>query len=185
MADTVDLRVGRDFDIVFLSLNPEETHAQALEKESQIVRNLEDQTIRDGWHFLTGDLENIRKVTDSMGFKWAYRPEENVLNHPTGSVTLTPNGKIVGYSIGNDLPTIFFRKNLEFARRDEVGPPADQSRMFGCIRIPASASKYRGTIELALKITGVVFVLVTVGLISFLTIKYRQPSLPSGRVTGA
>jgi protein SCO1/2 len=178
-----DLRVGRDFDIVFVGLKSTEKPEIAKERESQIVRNLEDPSIESGLHLLTGDLENIRKLTDSIGFKWIYRPEEDVLNHPTGSAAISREGKIVGYTIGNDLPTIFFKKNLEFADRNEVGPAADQSRMFGCIRVPASSQRYTGFVHTALRVTGAVFVGGMVSLIAFLLRKYPAP-LPHGGAAG-
>lgn len=180
IGNTTDIRVGKDFDVIFLSLNPTETPDIAAKKKAQILRGLEDQSTANGWHLLTGDLDNIKAATNSLGFRWAYRPMENVLNHPTGTVTVTPKGKIVGYTIGNDLPSIIFESNLDNAKNDVVGFKADQTRMFGCIRLSPTASKYRPTVENALRITGVSFALIMMCWIGFLTFKYRQPALPEG-----
>ncbi|MDX2064622.1 MAG: SCO family protein [Fimbriimonadaceae bacterium] len=173
---TTDLIVGRDFDIVFLSINPTETSKDSSTKQMQVLRDLNMSANEAGWHFLTGDMANIRRVTESIGFKFRYEPTENILNHPTGSVMLTADGLISAYTVGNDLPTRVLESHLATAKAGELSPKVDQTRMFGCVRMSKSTTAARAVVEQGLRAVGFAFVIAMFSWIGFLSYKYRRPA---------
>ena len=54
----------------------------------------------DTWRFLTGDKENIDKLTDAIGFHFKRVGDD--FEHPVSVVILAPEGKIIRYMYGTD-----------------------------------------------------------------------------------
>ncbi len=61
--------VGREFDVVTVSFDPREQPPLAAAKKSTYLMGYDRPTAAQGWHYLTGDPENIRKLTDAVGFR--------------------------------------------------------------------------------------------------------------------
>jgi protein SCO1 len=87
----VSWTVGREFDVVSVSIDPKDTPETATRKRAQVVasypRARGDTT---GWHFLVGDEANIRKVTDAVGFEYRYDARQKQYAHPAAIYLLTP-----------------------------------------------------------------------------------------------
>jgi len=145
--DNNGLKIGKDFDVVMVDIDPRETPALAAAKKNVIMNAFDDPTADAHWHLLTGTLDNIHRVTDAIGFKYYYNPALDVIRHPTGSVILSPDGTISSYTIGNDFPTKVLSSALEIAKQNQVGQPADESRMFGCIQIDRKTHKVTLVVE--------------------------------------
>lgn len=145
------LEVGRTFDIVFLSLDPSErpTDAAATKNEFQTKLGFNAEPVTA----LTGDLANIRKVTDALGFHYFINPAKRSLRNPTGSVLLTPDGRISSYTIGNEFQTKVFEGSVVAAQAGQIGSKADESSMFACVQLDTEILARRGKIEAI--ITGV------------------------------
>lgn len=176
------LVVGQDLDIVMLSIFPKETSALAHSKKAFLLHAFEPPhatpawwtTTGGGWHLLTGDYASIRKVTDAIGLTYRYNEQKNLINHPTCTVILSPAGRISSYTIGNDFPTRLVEDDLVLAARNEVGPPADQSMMFGCIMIDPVTGKYRVVVENILRLACALTVIILVAWIGGMILRERQ-----------
>lgn len=139
------LQVGKDFDVVLLSLDPTETPTDAAATKADFQKKLGVQT--EPVTALTGNLMNIRQVTDALGFRFYYNPGTKALRNPTGSVLVTPDGHISSYTIGNDFQTVVLERNLELARTNAVGTKAEDTEMFACVQLDAGIIEKRGRIE--------------------------------------
>ncbi|MCB0411766.1 MAG: SCO family protein, partial [Bdellovibrionales bacterium] len=60
----VDLTPGKDFEIVAVSMNHRETSELAAKKKANYVKEYGRPESLNGWHFLTGTEENIKKLAD-------------------------------------------------------------------------------------------------------------------------
>ena len=94
------LRVGRDFQVIEVSIDPTETTRAAAEKKSEYLRQYGRPGAEDAWHFLVGDKRSIAQLADQAGFRYAYDPQTRQYAHPSGVVVLTPEGKISRYVFG-------------------------------------------------------------------------------------
>lgn len=183
-----ELVVGRDLDVVMLSIHPKETPDLARSKKQLILNALVPPNASadwmprtsKSWHLLTGDLASIHQVTDAIGFKYKYDAEKDLINHPTCTVMLTPTGKISSYTIGNDFPTRVVTTNLATAARDEVGIKADQSMMFGCIMLDPATGKYRVVVENVLRLAGVLTILILGASIVNMSLKSKREARQGG-----
>ena len=157
------LAVGKTFDLVFLSLDPNERPTDAAQTKIDFQNKVDPSRAVEPITALTGDETNIRRVASALGFRYFYDPATKALRNPTGSVLLTPDGRISSYTIGNDYPTVVLEKAIETAQANEIGTKVDQTEMFGCVQLPASVIERRAKIESI--ITG--FALLTLATIVF------------------
>jgi protein SCO1 len=92
-----DMVLGKDYQTILISFNPIDGPAKAREKKNNYVQQIpEDQ--RYAWHYLTGWPENIKKITDAVGYH--YKPVGLDFAHPSALIILSPEGKITRYLFG-------------------------------------------------------------------------------------
>ena len=65
----VPLDLAADYESVTVSFDPDESSELAAKSKSGYVRGYGRPGAEDGWHFLTGDAENIRRLTEATGFE--------------------------------------------------------------------------------------------------------------------
>jgi protein SCO1 len=100
IADVVskmDLSLGRDYNIITISFNTKDTPDKAKIKKQNFIQKI-DEKDRGNWTYLTGDLENIQKITEAAGFR--YKPQGVDFVHPATIILLSPEGKITRYLYG-------------------------------------------------------------------------------------
>jgi protein SCO1 len=93
--------VGHEFDVVSISIDPKDTPETATRKRAQVVASYQrasGSTV--GWHFLVGDEDDIRKVTDAIGFHYNYDARQKQYAHPAAIYLLSSEGKIARYLYG-------------------------------------------------------------------------------------
>ena len=194
------LKPGRDFDVLMYSIDPAEDANLAHAKKALIFNSLvpplpTPAEVADwrggaekGWHLLTGSKESIQKLSAAIGFKYDYRtvPDVqhgntmNLINHPTCTVMLTPQGTISSYTIGNDFQTKVIEKNVETAQKGKIGSVADQSWMFGCIMVDPTTGRNRLVIENVWRLAGVLTLFALSGSIISMLVKSHRENLSGG-----
>ncbi len=71
------------------------------------------------WHFLTGTIENIKAVTDSLGFRFK-KMDDTTFIHPSALMILDAKGRIIRYVYGS-----FLAGDIEMAILDaQKGTPS-------------------------------------------------------------
>ena len=94
--------VGREFDVINVSIDPAETVADAQTAESSAVRLYGRSGAAEGWHYLIGSEPAIRALTDAAGFHFRYDPVSRQYAHASGFLIATPDGTISRYFLGVD-----------------------------------------------------------------------------------
>jgi protein SCO1/2 len=100
--------VGREFDVVSISIDPKDTPETATRKRASVVDAYAKAQGRAGaapadtrgWHFLVGDEANIRKVTEAVGFEYRYDARQKQYAHPAAIYLLAPDGRLARYLYG-------------------------------------------------------------------------------------
>jgi protein SCO1/2 len=93
--------VGQEFDVVSISIDPHDTPETATRKRASVVESYgRSKGSVSGWHFLTGDEANIRKVTEAIGFEYRYDARQKQYAHPAAIYLLTPDAHIARYLYG-------------------------------------------------------------------------------------
>lgn len=137
----VDFDAGDAFDVVILSFDSRETPALAAAKKENYVKSYGRADTAGGWHFLTGDEENIARLAEAIGFRWAYDEERDEFAHSAGIVLATPEGVLSRYLYGIDFPPRDLRLGLVEASDSKIGTFADQVLLF-CFHYDPETGRY-------------------------------------------
>lgn len=172
-------QVGRDYDVVFLSIKPTETPELALNKKTSLLKVMKGDTNEQGYHFLTGELEEIRKVTDAVGFGFAYDPKDDRINHPAGLMILSASGKIVQYMTSTEYPPKEFEAALNLANQNKVGRKAE-TVLLGCVMIDPVTGQKSIVIEGVVRLTAGIFAIGLFSWIGLMIVKGRRPGQLNG-----
>ena len=93
--------VGEEFDVVSISIDPKDTPESATKKRAQVVESYtRAKGATAGWHFLVGNEDQIRKVTDAVGFQYRYDERQKQYAHPAAIYLVTPDARIARYLYG-------------------------------------------------------------------------------------
>jgi len=160
---------GKDFNVVTLSFDNNDTPAIALDKKRNYLKAVGRPFPGDAWSYLTGDAVNIRKFTDSIGFRFQ-RDGEHDFSHPITLVVIAPDGKIVRYLEGVSFLPFEVTMALTEASEGRVGSPARKALMY-CFSYDPLKKSYVFNI---LKVTGTVMVLFVVSFLAYLMLTSKK-----------
>ncbi len=112
---------GNQFQIVAVSINPEETPRDASKKKEA-----------DGLagHFLTGTKENIQKLADTVGFGFQYDETNKQYVHAAGFFVISPDGKISRTFYGTHFRPTDLKLALLEAGNGKIGNWVDKFLVF-------------------------------------------------------
>jgi len=147
----VKFDVGKEFDVVTVSFNPQETPEIAAAKKKDYLERYGRPGAASGWHFLTGPPESINALTKAVGFQYQYDPKLNQYAHATAIMVLTPQGRISRYFYGVDFPPKDLRMGLVEASQGKIGNPIDQVLLY-CYHYDPATGKYGAVVSNILRL---------------------------------
>jgi len=100
---------GVDYRVISVSIDENETPQLAAGSKRMYLAAMNGAFPSEGWRFLTGDSANIRRLTESAGYRFERRGRDFM--HPVASFVVAGDGKIVRYLYG----TSFLSKDLTLA----------------------------------------------------------------------
>jgi len=138
-----DLRpdIGSQFNILSVSIDPNEKPALAAAKKREYLKRYGREDADEGWHFLTGDEEPIRRLASAAGFGYAYDAGVKQYAHPTGFIVLTPHGRISRYFFGVTFSPKELQAALVDASADKTGSRIEQLFLL-CFHYSPITGKY-------------------------------------------
>ncbi len=155
----LELRPGTDFDVVAISIDHDETPALAQAALDRTLDRYGKPETEPGWHFLTGSEEDVARVADAAGFRYAYDPETDEYAHSSGIVIVAPDGTINQYYYGIEYPPRDVRLAIVDASEGRAGTLVDQILLY-CYRYNAKLGKYTVFTMRLLRFAGAFFVVV-------------------------
>ena len=166
----INFDVGREFDVVAVSINPKETPALAAQKKQAYLDRYKRPLSTTGWHFLTGKDENIKQLAAAVGFRYAFDPAIQQYAHGAGVELLTPKGVISKYFYGIEFSARDIRFGVIEASEEHIGTPIDDVLLL-CYHYDPSTGKYGAAAIEAVRIGAVATML---GLGTFLFVSLRK-----------
>ena len=179
---TLSFDAGREFEVVTVSFNPKETAAQAKAKKIQMLDLYGRPGTAPGWRFLTGDAEPIRKLTEAVGFRYAWDGEQKQYAHPTGIIVLTPGGRIARYFFGVEYAPKDLRLGLVEAADSRIGTLADRLLLL-CYSYDPNTGRYSG-LAINLVRTGGIVTLLLLGGCILLAVRREKVRAPGPGTRG-
>ena len=167
------LEVGRQFNVVTVSINPRDSTALAAAKK-RLYAGIYGRSGADrGWRFLTGDQPSIDELARAVGFRYAYDRESDQYAHASGIMILTPEGKLSRYFYGIQYPSRDLRLSLVEASEGKIGSAVDQILLF-CYHYDPTTGKYGLAILNVIRAAGLATILTIGGLVWILSRSERS-----------
>jgi protein SCO1 len=135
------LVLGKDYEAVTISFDPEERPAQGAERRRGYLQSLGLDDLGDRWPFLVGAAQASRAVSDAVGFYVKKDERTGEWAHMAAVFVLTPDGKVSRYLYGIDYPSKEFRLSIVEAAGGRVGTSFDRF-LLTCYRYDPASRKY-------------------------------------------
>jgi protein SCO1/2 len=152
--------VGDEFDIVTVSINPDEDASLAAQNKTGYLAQYGRDEAGDGWHFLVGDQEEIETLAKAVGFGYRFDEKSGEYAHTSSIMFLTPDGVISKYM--NDVR--FKPRDLRFALIEAseggVGTPIDTLLLFNCFQWDPETGAYVADAWKIMRLGGVITIIV-------------------------
>ena len=173
--------VGNQFEVINVSIDPNESPALAAAKKKAYVRRYGRHDASQGWHFLTGGEPAIRRLAGEVGFNYAYDPAIKQYAHPSGLVILTSQGEVAHYLSGVIYSTKGLNDALVDASNRKIGSPVQQLFLL-CFHYSPITGKYGPLIMIVVRVFGVAILLTLVGCIVAMSRRDTTKNVPKGDV---
>ncbi len=202
MNKMTDFSVGEQFNVITVSFDERETSGLAKEKKKFYLKEYPGRlNAEQGWHFLTGKREPIRKLTDAVGFHFVYDKVYKEYDHLSGIIVLRPDGRVfryfygIGYADekeiryqttdGFKIGKTTLKMSLVEASDGQVGSFIDNLAL-RCFRFDHLERNYSLNILLAVRVGAILMVLTLGASVTYYVRKERrkvgEPSRVSDRV---
>jgi len=132
---------GKDYEVVALSFDARETPPEAAAKKAVYMHDYGHPETAAGWHFLTGDVNNVKRVTDAVGFRYMWDVHTAQFAHASAIYILTPEGKLSKYFYGIEYSPKDMRLAMVEASENRIGNPVDQILLY-CYHFDPHSAKY-------------------------------------------
>ncbi len=171
---------GKEFDIVAISFDARENDLRGLaaEKKASYIERYNRPGASEGWHFLTGTQDSIRRVTDAAGFGFEYDEKLDQFAHAAGIMIVTPDGKMSRYFYGIEYAPKDIRLGLVEAADGKIGTPVDKLLLY-CFHYDPATGKYGAVVMNMIRIAGVAL-LIGLGLFYVLVRRYKPSRVREG-----
>jgi len=174
MNEQKSLELGKDFKILTVSFDPKDTPESAGNKAVRYRERVQQgESLKENWLFLTSDQEDIKRLTDAVGFK--FKPDGDEFAHPSGVIVLTPEGKISRYLEGIQYDPTDFRLALLEASRGKIGSSAMINKvLLFCYEFDPIGKRYALKALNIVKVAGVVTLLSICGVLTYFWRRERK-----------
>jgi len=127
--EMVKFNPGKDFNVIFVSIDPTETPEMAAKEKALYVKRYGRPETAAGWHFLTGQQPEITALANAVGFGFTRVPgpdgKMTQFAHASSIELLTPAGILSQYYLGVDYSPRDLQLGLVEASDGKIGSPVD------------------------------------------------------------
>ena len=170
----VNLRPGKDFQIVFFSIDPSETVQEAAAKKALFVKQYAHPEAADGIHFLVGQKPAIDATTSAIGFGYVRVPgpdgKLDQFAHASAIEIATPTGRLAQYYLGVEYSSKDILLGLIDASGNKIGSPVANILTY-CYHYDPQNNRHSLIVARVVQMGGIVTVLC---LGSFMIMMFRK-----------
>jgi protein SCO1/2 len=166
---------GDEYRVISISFDEHDSPELASKFKRVYLRSMHAPFPEEGWRFLTGDAENIQRLTKSVGYSFQRRGQDFL--HPVASLIVARDGMIVRYLYG----ATFLPKDLALAlieARDGTSGTTIRKMMEYCFTFDPRQKTYVFNL---LRVSATAVILCTGGFLVFLILSGRKRKQPVSR----
>jgi protein SCO1/2 len=168
--DGVALKLGDDFEIVTVSIDPKEPPGLARAKKNSYLAVYKDPSAEAHWHFLTGAEEQIRRLAETVGFGYRWNEFDKRYDHGAGLFVLSPDGVLSQVLQGVQYSPRDLRLALVEASQGEIGSAWDRI-LLTCYSYDPTTQSYSLMVWAVVRLGGA---LTVIGLAAMIFILWRR-----------
>lgn len=157
---------GNEFTVLNLSFDPKEKFDLAAAKKKNMIEALGKPNAAAGWHFLTGEENQIKTLATQLGFGYRWDENEKQYAHGAGIFVLTPEGKLSRVLYGIQYRPSDLRLSLLEASNGKIGTIIDRIVLF-CFSYNPKLRQYSLVLYRVVQIGFIVTVLMLGAFIAF------------------
>lgn len=172
MNGIVRFNIGREFNVVTVSIDPRDTAEDAAAAKKRYLARYRRPEAEQGWHFLTGKKDQIDALAQAVGFRYAWDPEIQQFAHASGIMLLTPDGRLAQYYYGIEYAPRDIQLGLIEASKGKIGNVVDQVLLY-CYHYDPRQGRYGAAIFNVLRLGALATVLALGG---FMLLMFRRDS---------
>jgi protein SCO1/2 len=146
--------IGEQFEVVTVSFDTKDTPAIAAAKKTTYIAGYNRPSGATGWHFLTGDDANIKRLAEAVGFRYTWDEQTKQYAHASGIMIATPDGRLARYFYGIEYPSRDLRLALIEASENKIGTPVDALYLY-CFHYDPATGKYGAVVMNIVRVAGV------------------------------
>jgi protein SCO1 len=154
----VSLVAGKDYELVFVSIDPAETPELAKQKKENYLKEF-GRDSDPGWHFLTGKQEPIAALAKADGFQYKWVAAAGRFAHPASLTLCMPDGRISRYLYGVRFDSLTLRESLVEASGGKVGTALDRAYLT-CFQFDGKQGKYAFVAISSMRAGGVLIMII-------------------------
>jgi protein SCO1/2 len=159
----VSLVPGKDYEYLYISIDPSEKPELAARKKQSYVEQLGADSV-GGWHLLTGTQESIAPLAEAIGFQYKWVPSAGQFAHPAVITLCSPDAKITRYLYGVQFDPQTVRLSLVESSNGKVGTTVDRF-VLTCLEFDGHQGKYALAAIRLMRGGGVVIIAIVAGVL--------------------
>lgn len=168
--EAIDWQLGRELDVVTVSIDPEETPEIAASSRAGYLQALGRSTEDPTWAALTGPATSIDALAAAVGFRFQYLDGQKQFAHAAALFILTPDGRVSRYLYGVEFPPTQLKAALFEASGGRVGTSFERV-ILRCWQWDPTSRRYAIFLARYFR-TGGVLLLAVIG--TFLAVLWRR-----------
>jgi protein SCO1/2 len=172
--EMVHLQPARDFNIIFISIDPSETPADAMAQKTRLMKRFDQPGTASGWHFLTGKQPEIDALAKATGFGYVRVPapdgKGSQFAHASSLEIVTSDGKIAQYYLGVEYSPKDLLLGLVEASGNRIGSPVANILTY-CYHYDPQVNRHSLIVARVVQLGGMVTV---AGLGGFMFLMFRR-----------
>ncbi len=178
---------GEEFQVVTVSFDPSDTADVAKARKVMYSEMYGRDGADEGWHFLTGEQDQITALTEAVGFRYVYDENTEQFAHSNGIILATPTGRIAQYFYGLEYSPRDLRLAMVEASNERIGSVVDEILLL-CYAYDPTTGQYGVVIMNIIRLAGGLTLLVLGGFV-FMALRReradgRSPLQPDASAPG-
>jgi protein SCO1 len=160
-----DLTAGKDFRVVVISIDPRDTPEMAHKKRETYVKSYGREIADRGWDFLVADQADVKRIADTIGFKYRWDEPTKQFAHAAGIFVASPNATLSRTLYGLAFPSKDVKLALLEATEGKIGSTLNRVLLF-CFHYSVAENRYVLATRRLMKAGGILTVIGLAGLLA-------------------
>ncbi len=163
---------GEDYTIVSFSFDSTEAAGLADSVKKHYIKRFDREGASEGWHFMTGSGEQVRRLTQAVGFGFKYDDTNDQIAHQSAIIFASPQGKITRYLYGIQYKTLDVKNALYKAADGKIGSTVERI-VLSCYQYNPDEESYVPMAFRIMKLGGIATAIILGGVLSIFWIRER------------